>query len=131
MNPAWPAERLGDGCHDLIVILDGDKARDWNQPGHPFRRDARAVLDKLTAAGIDFVVLERYGIENYFTQTACEAVLGRALPGMFPLPPYQRVQLPHLTKNQNPAIAEVMTLADLANTDLYNFLQTVEARSQI
>ena len=66
MNPAWPAERLGDGCHDLIVILDGDKARDWNQPGHPFRRDARAVLDKLTAAGIDFVVLERYGIENYF-----------------------------------------------------------------
>ena len=39
--------------------------------------------------------------------------------------------MPHLTKNQNPAIAEVMTLADLANTDLYNFLQTVEARSQI
>jgi hypothetical protein len=131
MNPAWTADRLADGCHDLIVILDGDKARDWNQPGHPFRADAQVVLDKLTAAGVNFVVLERYGIENYFTQAACEAVLGRSLSALFPLQPYARVQLPNLTKNQNPRIAEVMTLGDLANTDLHDFLQTVEVRTRL
>ena len=33
MNPAWVADRLADGCHDLIVLLDGDKARDWTRAG--------------------------------------------------------------------------------------------------
>lgn len=131
MNPAWTADRLADGCHDLIVILDGDKARDWTQHAHPFRPDAQVVIDKLTAAGVQFVVLERYGIENYFAQAACETVLGQSLAGMFPLPPYQRVQIANLSKNQNPRIAEAMSLADLANTDLSAFLDTVEARSRI
>jgi uncharacterized protein (DUF2132 family) len=55
----------------------------------------------------------------------------RYLGGLFPLQSYARVQLPNLTKNQNPRIAEAMTLLDLANTDLHDFLQTVEVRTRL
>ena len=118
-------------CHDLIVILDGDKGRDWGRIGHPIRADAQRVLDKLTDAGVDYWVLERYGIENYFSQTACETVLAQGLAGRFPLPAYTAVTLPNLTKNLNPQIARQMTLADIANTDLHSFLETIEARSGV
>lgn len=131
MNPAWRADRLADGCHDLIVILDGDKGRDWARLGHPIRADAQRVLDKLRDGGVDYWVLERYGIENYFSQTACETVLAQDLAGHFPLPADTAVTLPNLSKNLNPQIARRMTLADIANSDLRAFLETIEARSGI
>jgi NACHT domain len=131
LNPAWEPQRLADGCHDLVVILDGDKARDWSTTGHPYKALARQVLGKMTAAGVPFFILQRYGIENYFTQRACEKVLGRDLSAYFPMPPYSKVVLPSHTKNENPRIAHEMTLDDIATTDLADFLSLVERRSRV
>lgn len=130
LSASWRADRLADGCHDLIVLLDGDKGRDWTTAGYPPSHDGERVRQKLANAGVDLVVLERYGIENYFSQAACEAVLGGDLSALFPFQPYQAPRLPNHNKNQNPTIARQMSLNDLAGTDLLIFLNDVAARSQ-
>jgi len=76
-------------------------------------------------------VLERYGIENYFSQAACESVLGLDLSSVFPLPPFERVQIPNWNKNRNAAIATTMELEDLRGTDLREFLDIVGARGAL
>ena len=76
-------------------------------------------------------VLRRYGIENYFSQSACEAELSPAVAAHFPLPHDRAVALPNHSKNKNPAIARRMTANDIAGTDLLRTLEHVIERSHV
>ena len=98
LSPSWRPDRLRDGCHDLVVLLDGDQGRDFATPGHPLNANARRVCDILAKVGVELIVLERYGIENYFSQRACEAVLGPAVSDHFPLPLDRPANLPNHNK---------------------------------
>ena len=59
----------------------------WSLPNHPLNSDAQKVVAKLAQAGVQVQVLVRYGIENYFSREALEAVLGRDVRAAFPLDP--------------------------------------------
>jgi hypothetical protein len=130
LSPHWRPERLWDGCRDLVVLLDGDKGRDFRLAGHPLNADARRVEEKLAAAGIDLIVLERYAIENYFCENACVQVLGPAVSARFPLALDQTGNLGH-SKNQNPEIARAMDITDIAGTDLLRVLEHIVERARV
>ena len=130
LSPNWRPGRLRDGCHDLLVLLDGDKGRDFNSPGHPLNANGQRVRDILAAAGVELFVLERYGIENYFSQQACEEVLGPAIAARFPLPPYTSANRNH-NKNQNSDIARRMNPGDIAGTDLIGILEEIVTRARM
>lgn len=131
LNDHWSPQGLGDGCHDFVMLLDGDRAYDYAQPGFVLRNDVRRVVAKFRRLGIEFHVLERYGLENYFLQHAFETVMGRPLAGHFPLDPRRPVseQLPGYSKNMNAALARETTVADLAGTDLGDSLERVRRLS--
>ena len=131
LSPNWRPDRLADGCHDLVVLLDGDKGRDFNAAGRPLNANAQRIRQILADAGIELIVLERHGMENYLSQAACEAVLGPRAAAAFPLPPYAAPNIPQHTKNQNPRIAKLMTRADLIGTDLLNILERIIERSRV
>ena len=131
LSPQWRPDRLRDGCHDLIVLVDGDKGRDYTTVGDPLHENATRICRILAEAGVDLIVLGRYGIENYFSQSACEAELGPAVAAHFPLPHDRAVALPNHSKNKNPAIARRMTANDIAGTDLLRTLEQVIERSHV
>ena len=101
---------LGDGCHDFVILLDGDRAYDYTRPGLVERADARALLARLRRDGIEVKVLDRYGVENYFPRQAFEAVLGRDLSAHFPLDARRPVsdQIPGYNKNMNVRLARLV-----------------------
>ena len=127
LSPQWTPAHLGDGCHDFIILLDGDRAYDYGRPGFVTRDDARALLARLQRDGIEVTVLDRYGLENYFPRHAFETVMERGLGEQFPLDPRRPVsaQIRGHDKNMNVDLARATTLADLAETDLGAFLERV------
>jgi hypothetical protein len=130
LSPRWRPDRLRDGCYDLVVLLDGDKGRDFTAPGRPLNANALRVYEILADVGVELIVLDRYGIENYFSRPACEAVLGLAVGRCFPLSLFADANLNH-NKNDNPRIAREMNIADLAGTDLLQHLEVIVARSHV
>jgi hypothetical protein len=134
INPNWHPTELSDGCSDLLVLLDGDRARDWTRAGHPIRpeRDISAAIAKFKAAKIEVHVLERYAIENYFSQAAFERVLGTSMAGIFPLDPARSVteQVPRYSKALNGALADATSLDDLRGTDLGRILEEIANRAR-
>jgi hypothetical protein len=124
----WTPHPLGDGCHDFVMLLDGDGAYDYSRPGLVLKPEVRPFLARLQRDGIEVKVLDRYGLENYFPQHAFESVIGRDLRAHFPLDPRRPVnrQIPGYNKNMNTALARLTTHADLAGTDLGTFLERVE-----
>jgi len=78
--------RLWDGCYDVIVVLDGDRGRDWGWSEFHLSHEGKQLEGRLRAVGIPLRVLERYAPESYFSLRACEAVLGASLSTYFPLP---------------------------------------------
>jgi hypothetical protein len=66
--------------------MDGDNGRELKEEGKPLSRLAKNAKRKLEPLGILFGVLERYGIENYFSPRAYEAVIGKDLTSCFPIP---------------------------------------------
>ena len=131
LSPNWRPDRLRDGCHDLVVLLDGDRGRNFGTPGHPLSADALRVREILQGLGVELIVLERYAIENYFSQHACEAVLGLGVAAHFPLPLHEAANLPDHNKNRNPEISQHMNAADLTGTDLQRILEEVINRSRL
>ena len=127
LSPQWTPVRLGDGCHDFAILLDGDRAYDYARLGLVERADARALLALLREDGIEVKVLDRYGLENYFPRHAFETVMECDLGEHFPLDPRRRVshQIRGYKKIRNVDLAKVTTLADLAGTDLGDFLVRV------
>ncbi len=127
LNRQWTPVHLGDGCHDFIILLDGDGAYDNTRPGLVTRSNARRFLARLRQNRIEFKVLDRYGLENYFPRQAFEAVMGCDLSAHFPLDPRRPVrdQVRGYNKNMNVCVAKRTTLDDLAGTDLEDFLRRV------
>jgi hypothetical protein len=131
LSPNWRPDRLRDGCHDLIVLLDGDRGRDLGIAGQPLNANAIRVRQILEQVGVELFVLERYAIENYFGQAACEAFYGGNLSAIFPLPTHTAAPIPNHNKNNNRHIARHMSVGDLAGTDLLTILEEVVARSRV
>ena len=74
------------GAKAVAVVMDGDNGRHLSTPGRPLTATGEGEMKRLTARGIKFYVLERYGIENYFPQRAIEKIVGRDLSKFFPIP---------------------------------------------
>lgn len=133
LNQHWTPQNLGDGCQGFVMLLDADRAYDSTKSGRVLRADVRAVLAKFAAAGIEYHILDRYGLENYFAQHAFETVLGSPLGLHFPLDPMRPVQqqIPGYKKNMNPQLARLTAHADLAGSDLGNLLDKVARLASI
>ena len=127
LSPHWTPAHLGDGCHDFVILLDGDRAYDYARPGLIMRNDVRAFLARLRRDGIEVKVLDWYGLENYFPRHAFETVMERGLGEHFPLDSRRPVsdQIRGYDKNMNVDLARATTLADLAETDLGAVLERV------
>ena len=88
----WPNLRGRDpqnlllGCKEAFVVMDGDQGRKLRKKMKPLTELAKQEQRRLTVFPIEFHVLERYGIENYFTRTAFERVIGQDLSSFFPIP---------------------------------------------
>jgi hypothetical protein len=134
LSESWSPRGMGDGCSDLLVLLDGDRARDWSKPGNPVRpeQDVRDVIRKFNEYRIPYHILERYALENYFPQSAYEKVMGTGVAKHFPLDPAKSVleQIPGYNKNMNGALADGTDIADLAGTDLGQVLEQIRRRLQ-
>ena len=105
--------------HRLIALLDQD-------PGS--NRIRNRFVKKCQECDVDVVRLKRYGIENYFTLDAIQAV--QDIPSRTEeLTPDVKVeeQLGVNVKNNNRKIARKMTLEDIKDTDLDEFLNKVAA----
>jgi len=88
----WPNLRGRDpqnlllGCKEAILVMDGDQGRHLTKNNKPFTKLGRQERQRLAGFPIEFHVLERYGIENYFPRTALEKVLKLDLSSYFPIP---------------------------------------------
>jgi len=129
----WRPEQLLDGCDGILVLLDGDRAMDWTGPKKQLRQDVRRALARMRGAGIEYVILEWYAIENYFSRQALESVLGPLDDSLFPLDPERSVeaQVPRFQKRRGPEVAQAMRLEDFDGTDLGRFLQMVQERARV
>ena len=75
-------------------------------------------------------VLKRYGIENYFSRSALETVLGRDLGGSFPLDEARPVpeQIGGYNKNHNVEVISHMKATDFEGTDIAEILEEFRKR---
>jgi hypothetical protein len=132
LSEGWSPRGLGDGCSDVLMLLDGDRARDWSKAGHPIRPEPeiRDVVRKFEEYRIPYHILERYAFENYFPQSAYEKVMGAGVAKQFPLDPASSVtdQIPGYNKKMNGALADATSTADLAGTDLGSILEQIRRR---
>jgi hypothetical protein len=131
--PNRPVDRWLDGCREAVLIMDGDLGRAFDKPGTPYSSEARKAFAAFRQRPIHFFVLERYGIENYFTQRAVEEVTRRNLTGRWPLPFSEGIPS-YLTdadgsrfysKSMNLEVAKRMSVSDIASTDLSTVLQKI------
>jgi hypothetical protein len=94
----WPALAKKDpdgflrGAKGAIVVMDGDNGRRLDKRNRPLTVIARQQERRLSAAGVELRVLQRYGIENYFPRAALESVLKRDLASCFPIPQHEPVR---------------------------------------
>jgi hypothetical protein len=130
LSPHFDVGPLLDGFQHVILVLDGDWGRDWSQPNHPLNADAQKVTAKLGQAGVQVHVLERYGIENYFSREAFEAALGRELGAAFRLDPFRSVkaQIAGYKKALNEEVVRRMNIEDFRGTDLAAIVEALAKR---
>lgn len=84
----------------VILVMDGDVGRKLSKFKRPLTDMAREQQKRFAKYGIELHVLERYGIENYFSQRALESVLGMDLSAFFPIPERTPVN-EHLSRDSN------------------------------
>lgn len=148
------------GSKAVIVVMDGDEGRRLSKHDRPLTDVASEVQSRLALHGIDLHVLERYGIENYFPKHAVERIVGRDLSAYFPVPHnvsftdylsvdakglmYRLRRLvaarlslkkpnprqPLYAKNRNRAVAQLMSLDDIAGTDLAGIVRSIAGRAR-
>ena len=153
-------ERWLDGCRRAVIIMDADNGRNLTKPKRPETNMAKEVRRRFATFPIDLNVLQRYGVENYFPQTACEKVLGRDLSSYFPIPEtipiedhliernrfrnrvkiwLQKMLRRKVGKNQNQfffknrhneQIAQHLTLADIVGSDLEEIVTAISKEAQ-
>lgn len=81
-----------DGCRHAVIILDGDVGRNLKKNGQHYTTEGKRAIQLCKPHAITLHILQRYGIENYFPQHACEAVLNRDLAAYFPIPVHKPIQ---------------------------------------
>ncbi len=128
------------GCKEAFVVMDGDRGRDFARAGRPFTQEAKDQKRKFVGLPVEMLVLERYGIENYFSREAFEAVVGRDLTPFFPIPPDVKVDeylkdthtgAPLYSKKSNERVAQLLVLdRDLSGTDLATIIQQIAERAK-
>lgn len=79
------------GAKRAIVVMDGDEGRILTHSQRPLTNRAKRERRRLANAGVDFYVLKKYGIENYFPQAAIEQVTRTQLSRYFPIPEHVAV----------------------------------------
>jgi hypothetical protein len=79
------------GAKRAIVVMDGDEGRILTKPERPLTNRAKRERRRLEKAGVDFYVLKKYGIENYFPRAAIELVTRMQLSRYFPIPEHVAV----------------------------------------
>ena len=143
------------GCREAILVMDGDEGRHLKKRKKPYTKIAKEEKRKLSGLAIDFRILERYGIENYFPKHVLERVTETDLTAYFPIPDHISV-IAHLSrdrsnvkyrirkfiaeklgfrqpspkeslysKTRNGDSARYMRLEDLQGTDLFNIIQDI------
>lgn len=134
--------------------MDGDLGRRLTRRGKPYTSLAIKAFAAIQGFPITLHVLDRYGIENYFTRAALEAVTGRDLSGFMPLPHHigiedhlventtwfyrlaataaprllkglRRGRVSFYRKDLNSEVAKQLTNADIEATDLGKILRNV------
>lgn len=129
------------GCRRAVFIMDGDRGRNMSDPEGPYSDEAKAAFRRFEGHALKLYVLERYGIENYIPQAIYERVLERDLAAYFPLPPtvpveehfveqVGRTETRFYTKNMNSQVAAVITMKDIAGTDLERILLEITEQSR-
>jgi ABC-type polar amino acid transport system ATPase subunit/5S rRNA maturation endonuclease (ribonuclease M5) len=107
--------------YQLIALLDRDPSSE---------RIRRRFMDRCRTLNIPVHRLARYSIENYFSVRALRAVLKgqvpEALQALDPSIPVEKQLGGVGVKGKNRRIVEVMTLDEIAGTDLAEFLDQVE-----
>lgn len=141
-------------CNEAVIIMDGDNGRKLKKAKQPLTNLARTEQAKLRGFPITLVVLNKYGIENYFTQAAMEAVIGGDLSAYFPIPDAVPIQEHFATgkktlrwrvrklaakifelappsppslypKSRNHEVAQHLHPEDIRGTDLYDVMETI------
>ena len=133
-------ERWLDGCQEAVIVMDGDMGRHLRKSKKPLTEEARKAKRMLRGYPIRLHVLKRYGIENYFSQRACEKLLQRDLNAYFPIPDYVSIRKHFCEppscksgsfyhKGLNDQIAQFLQLEDIANTDLGLILDSIKEQA--
>lgn len=104
----------------VSVIIDSER----NAPGEPLESRRAAFAEMCRRLGMNCCVLERRAAENYLTDRAVKAVKGEKYRA---LQPYEKLNdvSPSWSKEENWRIAREMTLQDLKDADLGNFLASL------
>jgi len=120
LSPHFDIEPYLQGFQYVVLVLDGDNGRDLSLANRPIKPEIQQVIEKLELVGVPVRVLMRYGIESYFSQTALQEVLGRALNGFPPLDETRPLseQIGGYNKNLNVEVIKRMTATDFDGTDL-------------
>jgi hypothetical protein len=129
------------GCRRAVFIMDGDRGRNMSHPGGPYSDEAKEAFRRFEGHALKLYVLERYGIENYIPRAVYERVLGRDLAAYFPLPlttPVEehfveqagRARTRLYSKSMNSRVAAVITMKDIAGTDLERILLEISEQSR-
>jgi hypothetical protein len=119
-----------EGFQHVLLVLDGDNGRDLSAPKHPIKPGIQRLIDTLEQVGVPVRVLDRYGIENYFTQGAIEDVLGRDLGSSFQMDKARALadQIGGYDKNRNAEVINRMSMKDFEGTDLNDILDDLRSR---
>jgi hypothetical protein len=129
-SPLFDVGPYIDGFQYALLVLDGDNGRDLRAPGRPIRPEIQPKIDKVEATGVPVRVLKRYGIENYFSQSALERVLDKHLSGSFPLDEIRPVsdQIGGYNKNLNVEVIKHMQATDFDGTDIAVIMEEIRKR---
>lgn len=104
----------------VAAIIDSER----DTPEAVLSPDRQAFVTACQNAGVPCRVLDRPAIENYLTESAIRKVKSDKYRA---LGPYERLKAinPAWSKEENWKIAREMDFADIADTDLGNFLRTL------
>ncbi len=108
--------------HNVIALIDKD-------PGSV--RVRNKFIEKCEGLKIQVHQLEGYSIENYFTLDALRSVFGNQIPETIQEISFTEkleTQIGINVKKNNKKIVRKMELADISNTDLYEFLLLVKKK---
>lgn len=106
---------------NIFAIIDSEKSS-YHDPIPEERKEFRRVCQSI---GINCHILKRRAIENYFTERAIKKVMG---PKYSELTKYQKLSDIDLgwAKSDNWKIARELTLKEIEDTDLKNFLKKLK-----